>query len=98
MIKTRSEQPAFHPNAAFQILEMGPRVFAIARYHEAQTIYALTNISSKPVTVSVQGKPVAEQMEDLLTGQRFDPGSIGLDPYQFVWLTTSPHCQANVRY
>jgi len=31
MIKIRSKQGVFHPNAEFEILEIDPRVFAIAR-------------------------------------------------------------------
>jgi len=53
LIKTRKEQPAFHPNAEFEILDTGPQVFAIRRSSDDQTIYALTNISSSEAKVTI---------------------------------------------
>ncbi|NIR14272.1 MAG: sugar phosphorylase [Desulfobacterales bacterium] len=86
LIKIRKKQQAFHPNAAFEILEIDPRVFAIKRYSREQTIYALTNISSKDLSVSLSGNEVAAQMTDLITGEQIDTGSITLKPYQYMWL------------
>ncbi|GAG67736.1 unnamed protein product [marine sediment metagenome] len=68
LIKIRKKQQAFHPNADFKILEIDPKVFAIKRYCKEQTIYALTNISSKDLSVSLSGNDVAAQMTDLITG------------------------------
>ena len=42
MIKTRKRQSAFHPNADFEILEIDPKAFVIARYDKAQIISAVT--------------------------------------------------------
>ncbi len=53
LIKTRIRQPAFHPNAEFEILNMGPQVFAITRFAKNQTICAVTNISQSEITVSI---------------------------------------------
>lgn len=93
MIKIRKKQPAFHPNADYEILEVDPRIFAIARYCNVQTIYALTNISSKHVSVSLSGLlsgyTVAPRIEDLITGKRCNTSSILLNPYQCVWLSTT---------
>jgi len=89
LIKTRKKHPAFHPNASFKILEINPRVFAIERYCESQTIYALTNISSEHVSVSLSGDKVLHKMKDLLTGKRFNTKSFVLNPYQFIWLSNT---------
>jgi sucrose phosphorylase len=89
MIKIRKKQQAFHPNAAFEILEIEPKVFAIKRYCEEQTIYALTNISSKDLSVSLSGNDVAAQMTDLITGEKITTDSIILKPYQYMWLSTT---------
>ncbi len=89
LIKTRKKQPAFHPNASFKILEIDPKVFAIERYCESQTIYALTNISSEPVSVSLSGDKVLHKMKDLLTRKQFNTKSFVLKPYQFVWLSNT---------
>jgi sucrose phosphorylase len=86
LIKIRKKQQAFHPNADFEILEIDPKVFAIRRYCKEQTIYALTNISSKDLSVSLLGNEVAGQMTDLITGERITTDSITLKPYQYVWL------------
>jgi sucrose phosphorylase len=89
LIKIRKKQQAFHPNADFEILEIDPKVFAIKRYCEEQTIYALTNISSKDLSVSLSGNDVADQMTDLITGEKITTDSIILKPYQYAWLSTT---------
>ena len=86
LIKTRKEQPAFHPNAEFEILEMGPQVFAIRRSSDDQTVYALTNISSSEAQVSIPKIDAAKTMTDLHSGESFTPDNITLKPYQYVWL------------
>jgi sucrose phosphorylase len=86
LIKIRKKQQAFHPNADFEILEIDPKVFAIKRYCQEQTIYALTNISSQDLSVSLSGNEVAAQMTDLITGEQIDTDSITLKPYQYMWL------------
>ncbi len=87
MIKVRKVQPAFHPNAGFEILSIDPKIFAIARYGKDQIIYALTNISSLQVSCTLKGGGVPPMMKDLLTGERLSVDSLRLNPYQFVWLT-----------
>ena len=87
MIKVRKVQPAFHPNAGFEILSIDPKIFTIARYGKDQTIYALTNISSLQVSCTLKGGGVPPMMKDLLTGERLSVDSLRLNPYQFVWLT-----------
>jgi len=89
LIKIRKKQQAFHPNADFEILEIDPKVFAIKRYCEEQTIYALTNIASKDLSVSLSGDEVAGQMTDLITGEQINADSIILKPYQYMWLSTT---------
>lgn len=88
LIKVRRRQPAFHPNAPFKIIEVGSKAFAIARYCKDQVIYAITNISSKPVTVSLSEDGAPNRMNDLLTGSYLNKSSIRLKPYQYVWLST----------
>ncbi len=88
LIKTRKKQKAFHPNAGFEILDIAPKLFAIKRYSEDQTIYALTNISSNDVPVSLSGDGISSQMVDLISGEKINTASFRLKPYQFVWLST----------
>ena len=86
LIKTRKKQPAFHPNAAFEILEIDPRIFGIKRYAEDQTVYALTNISATEISLSLSGKVTPDRMTDLITGETVNTDLFTLKPYQFVWL------------
>jgi glycosidase len=88
MIKTRKRQSAFHPNADFGILEIDPKAFVIARYDKAQIIYAVTNISSKRIVISLSGARAPLWMKDLITGVNFCTDALKLNPYQFLWLST----------
>jgi sucrose phosphorylase len=88
MIKVRRAQKAFHPNAEFEILDLDPKVFAIKRYCEDQTIYAFTNISSTETTVPLKAAETPGRMIDLFTAESIDSKSLTLKPYQYTWLTT----------
>ncbi len=86
LIKTRKKQPAFHPNAEFEILDLGPQIFAIKRSCKEQILYAVTNISSTDVSVSIPDVESDRRMTDLLSGAPFVAGDITLTPYQYIWL------------
>jgi len=88
MIKTRKRQSAFHPNADFEILEIDPKAFIIARYAKDQIIYAVTNISSKRIVISLSGTGAPLWMKDLITRVNFCTDILKLNPYQFLWLST----------
>ena len=89
LIKIRKKQPAFHPNAAFEILDIDPRVFAIKRQTEDQTIYALTNLSSQRVHIILSDAGISGPVDELLAGEVVDAMAYELKPYQYVWLTPS---------
>jgi sucrose phosphorylase len=86
LIKIRKKQPAFHPNAGFSILQINSKVFGIKRYSEEQTIYALTNISSKTISVSLSETASTDQTTDLINGETVNTDGFDLNPYQYVWL------------
>jgi sucrose phosphorylase len=86
LIRIRRQQPAFHPNAAAEVLELHPNVFALIRKHENQCIYTLTNVSSRVVPVSLSGIDIPPSLTDLLTGKIVGSESIRLEPYQYLWL------------
>ena len=86
LIKTRKKQSAFHPNAGFNILQIDPKVFGIKRYDKDQTIYALTNISSKTVSVSLAETISTDRATDLITGETVITAAFDLNPYQYMWL------------
>jgi sucrose phosphorylase len=86
LIKTRKKQRAFHPNAGFNILQIDPKVFGIKRYSKDQTIYALTNISSKTISVSLSGTASTDRAIDLITGETLNTAAFDMNPYQYMWL------------
>ena len=87
LIKTRRKQPAFHPKADFEILDVDPKVFIVARRLAKQTIYAVTNISSGVAKVSLSSAKAPVAMRDLITGGDFRTDELTLNPYQFLWLS-----------
>jgi glycosidase len=87
LIKTRRKQPAFHPNADFEILDIDPHVFAIRRWSREQTIFAVTNISASEVCLSLTQEGACGQMTDLISGETLRTDSFLLEPFQYVWLT-----------
>ena len=89
LIRVRKSQKAFHPNAAFEVLEIDPRIFAIKRYAEDQTIYALTNISTAEIPLSLAQRGITDRMSDLITGETVNTDLFTLKPYQYVWLTAN---------
>lgn len=91
LIKTRKKQSAFHPNAGFEILQIDPKVFGIKRYSKNQTIYALTNISSKTISVSLSGTAASDQTTDLITAETVNTAAFNLNPYQYMWLEETGH-------
>ena len=86
LIKTRKKQPAFHPNAYFEILDLGPQIFAIKRSCKEQILYAVTNISSAEVPVAIRMAEATGKVTDLISGDSFTPENIVLKPYQYIWL------------
>jgi sucrose phosphorylase len=96
MIKTRNNQPAFHPNSDFEILDIHPKVFIIRRSSEDQTIHAVTNVSSSEVSIPLTDLGVSGLQTDLIAGDRIDSDSVVLKPYQYVWLINPPLNTAQV--
>lgn len=91
MISIRIRQPAFHPNAEFEILTIHPSVFAIHRHCKEQSIFALTNVSTRPVSLSLSGYQVFGQIRDLISGKLFNAESFDLGPCRFVWFSQFMH-------
>jgi sucrose phosphorylase len=86
LLRMRRHQPAFHPNAVFEVLELGSGLFGVRRSCDAQTIYALTSVSEHGQTVSLTGYVPQDALTDLLTGRACPADAIELAPYQTVWL------------
>ena len=87
MMALRRRQPAFHPNATFDVLPVHPRVFAIRREKDTQTLVALTNISRDTLHLEMRSLGLGGGAVDLFSGRRCDhDGRVDLGPYRYVWL------------
>jgi glycosidase len=87
LIQIRRRQPAFHPNAAFEITIIDPRVFAVERRHEGQRVLALTNLSDERLQLRLADAGFSGSAAELISGNTVDGPSIELKPYQFAWLS-----------
>lgn len=82
MLRDRSGQCAFSPYAAQEILDYGPSVFALLRYHgeKEQRILVLINVTGEKVSIEipVRGKNILHGGQE----SQFEE----LQPYQVLWL------------
>jgi sucrose phosphorylase len=85
LLKIRSQQSAFHPNALQRILDLGPEIFAVERYSETtgQRITALHNMTNSQITVNIEE---IEGATDVLTGKIAESNTFLLQPYEVCWL------------
>ena len=93
LISIRKVQPAFHPNATQFTLNLDKNIFSVWRQSRdrKQSIFALTNVSSKTVKLNSNQINLIddEQWFDLLSPNEkiTDCQCIELNPYQTVWIT-----------
>ena len=93
-LRKRSSAPAFHPDAAQKILDLGDSIFGLVRSSEDgnQTIVCLYNFLPVPSPVKFKdGHPswfASAKAKDLITGGEIEWGNKGLElrPYQALWL------------
>ncbi len=89
MLQTRMSQPAFHPDAAQEIINLGPDFFALRRTStDGHTISAISNVTNKPKVVETErfDPEISATAIDLLSGNRIN-NKIMLEPWQTCWIT-----------
>ncbi len=96
LVRQRIEQPAFHPNAEQQILDVPPSVFAVYRERVGvQRLVALTNVTSGEVRLRLPVTEIggATLWRDVLSDARYQASegtlSVALPPYGVAWLVAS---------
>jgi len=93
LIKIRTGQAAFHPNATQYTLHLGEPIFAYWRQSRKreQSIFCIYNISNQEQEISLRSINLTEtdNWHDLLSGEVIGPAeqTIKLSPYQFLWIT-----------
>ena len=89
-MKIRKEHPAFKPLAPQLILDLGDQVFAVLRTSadDSEMVLCLINVTSKPAEISIDDENfnITSDCTDILTGDKYSPGEINLEPYQVLWL------------
>ncbi|GHA09333.1 sucrose phosphorylase [Arenicella chitinivorans] len=93
LLKIRSQQPAFHPNAFQAVLHLGDEIFAFWRQslNRNQSIFCLHNMTDEIVEVPINSINLTslDVWQDLISGDTysFEDESLHIPPYGFVWLT-----------
>lgn len=87
MLQVRRAQPAFHPNAAMEVLSPDSRLFVVKRHSGDQELYALTNISDQTVELSLKSFPAHRPMRDILSNRDVPADLLTIQPYENLWLS-----------
>jgi sucrose phosphorylase len=93
LLRIRTRQPAFHPNAVQFTLQLGDDVFGFWRQsrNRDQSIFCLHNVTDHEVVIPLSSINLIsfDTWIDLVGGQKFDDfrQDLELQPYQYVWLS-----------
>ena len=93
LLKLRTQQKAFHPNAVQYTLHLGDNVFGFWRQStdRQQSIFCIHNLSDNDIDIPVSSINLVSTQEwsDLVTGKQLNENldSLHLTPYQCVWLS-----------
>ncbi len=89
MLQIRRQQPAFHPNADFEVITgLSPKAVVVKRSSSEQTILAITNVSGEPLRLALPDMRRSD-VTDIISECKVTAGTIELEPFQFVWLNIS---------
>lgn len=91
LLTARREHPAFHPNGAQRVLDLGPAIFALTRTAPdgSETLLCLHNVTGKAQTVELSATDIvagAVGLQDLISSERYARTTLTLAPYQILWL------------
>ena len=88
LLKVRREHPAFHPNGAQRVLDLGLAVFALTRTapDESETLLCLHNVTEEMQAVTLPPDVMATPLRDIIGGEAYDEEVLTLAPYQILWL------------
>ncbi|MCG8336675.1 MAG: sugar phosphorylase [Proteobacteria bacterium] len=90
LIRNRIQQPAFHPKADFNVLNIEPRLFCVERKNEQQKIICLTNVTDQEIAISRKNEDLIHCNYDILRGKTLEGDQLTFKPYQSCWLTVNP--------
>ena len=94
MIEVRVAEPAFHPNADQEVIDLGPEVFALKRTPQdgSSPIFCIINVTDKPLTlkiprdkIGIDGDKFVELIKDTRIKPEPDVWELDLRPYRVRW-------------
>jgi sucrose phosphorylase len=91
-MKLRTGHKVFHPDAAQQIIDLGPAWFVVERERNGERVVCISNFTDEYQELKIDSEldhlNRADTCRDLLTGTRFmgEGKVVPFDPYQTVWL------------
>ncbi|GAB3672098.1 sugar phosphorylase [Salinisphaera aquimarina] len=90
LLAVRGRQPAFHPDASQQVIDLGPSLFAVQRRVHEQTLLALHNVTGEPVRLAAHVLPEARVRRNVTAGTEISGASrsITLAPYEVAWISS----------
>ena len=92
LLTIRSQQPAFHPAAPQQVLDLGGAVFGLIRRPEtgSEPLLCLVNVTPQIQSVLIDPQildlPFTFLLYDLINERTSLPGKLVLEPYETLWL------------
>ena len=86
LLEIRSQQPAFNPDSGFEILEIQKEIFALIRARRTRKIYAIFNLSSQNITLSISPGIIPAKLFSLLDQCIMDSSAITIEAFGFLWL------------
>jgi len=98
ILKIRTKQKAFHPNASQKILYFSPEIFSLLRISrdKEQKILSLINVSNKVKEIQIPLEEIdvySMEWYDLISEMKWnvDNGMIyvSMQPYDIIWLATN---------
>jgi sucrose phosphorylase len=84
LLRIRSNESGFHPDARQEILDFGPGVFAVKRHNlsTGRRILALHNVTGNGIEISLP-----ESGRDILSDMKLQERKIMLEAYQICWIS-----------
>ncbi len=90
LLDMRRRHPAFHPQAAQEVLELHPGVFAVRRGEGSDALLALVSVRAEPLTLAVPVEAFpSPPWRDLFSGETLPERTLHLAPYQVLGLTAA---------
>ena len=105
LLRTRVLTPAFHPNGAQRVLDLGPAFFALLRtsVHGDEHVVCLTNVTNAPQAVTIHQAALGVSSQywfDLIAGRGWLAANhelrVECGPYEVLWLTPSHELERRI--